>query len=164
MRLKGFVHTETGNIKEGLGFYEKAADLVLKSDLPDEIRENQLLFNAMNMLYALSANKDFDAAEAEAAKCKEMVEKRDVEAWTQDFYGTLGYHYLIKGDFDKAIENFAKSNPFNMFSTYYNAVAHDKKGEREEAMKFYKKVAEINRNGFGLALVRSKALEKVKEL
>ena len=163
LRLKGFIHTEMGKLKEGLEFYEKAVDLVLKSDLPDEVRENHLLYNAQNMLYALSANKDFEAAEAEAAKCLEMIEQKDVEGWRQNIHGTLGYHYLMKEDYDSALENFSKSNPFNMWTTYYRAVAHEKKGEIEEAMTFYEKVAETNRNGFGLALIRSKAQEKVKE-
>jgi tetratricopeptide (TPR) repeat protein len=92
-----------------------------------------------------------------------MIENRDVEAWRQNIHGTFGYHYLMKEDYDTALENFSKSNPFNMWTTYYRAVAHEKKGEMEEAMKFYKKVADTNRNGLDLAFVRSKALEKVKE-
>lgn len=142
---------------------EKAGKLAVEADLDDVIKENQRLFTTIDKVYVLSANEDFEAAIAEAEKAKEILDTKDAEDWNQWLDGHLGYHYVIKGDYDKAIEHLAKSDPFSMRHTYYRAVAYDKKGEKEEAMKFYKKVADTNRNGFGLALIRSKALEKVKE-
>ena len=163
LRVKSIIHTENGNLEEAMTFNEKAGKLAVEADLDDVIKENLILFTTLDKVYILSAMENFEAAIAEAEKAKVIIEKRDAEDWDQWLNGHLGYHYVLKGDYDKAIEHLAQSSPFNMWHTFYRAVAHEKKGEMEEAMKFYKKVADTNRNGLDLAFVRSKALEKVKE-
>jgi tetratricopeptide (TPR) repeat protein len=163
LRLKSIIHTDAGNLEEGMTFNEEAGKIAVEADLDDVIKENQILFTTLDKVYILTVKNDFEGAIAEAEKAKEVLATRDTEDWNQWLDGHLGYHYLLKGEYDKAIEHFAQSSPFNMWHTYYRAVAHDKKGEKEEAMKFYKKVANTNRDGLGLAFIRQKALEKVKE-
>lgn len=159
----GFILTETGNTEEGLKILKKAGEQTEKSDLPEATKEYFTLYTAMNMMYALSAKGEFEAAASEAEKCQKLLEKRKISNEEQNFYSTLGHHEVMKGDYDKALECFAKGNQQHPMTMFYRAVAYEKKGNKEEAMKSYKNVAEHNVNSLPLALVRARALEKIKE-
>jgi len=104
LRLKGFIHTESGNPEKGLEFYEKAGELVLKSDLPERLQKMHIYYTGVTKLYALSAMKDFDAAAVEAEKCKKMLENIKNLDEVQNFHTMLGYHEIMKGDYDKALQ------------------------------------------------------------
>lgn len=163
LRLKGFIHTESGNPEKGLEFYEKAGEVVLKSNLPERLKEMQIYYTGVTKLYALSAMKDFEAAAAEAEKCKKMLESiKNLDA-VQNFHTMLGYHEIMKGDYDKALEYLGKGDPDYQPTMYYMAVAYEKKGDKTKAMEWYKKVLDSNINTINLAFYLPRVKEKLKE-
>jgi tetratricopeptide (TPR) repeat protein len=163
LRLKGLVNTESGNPKKGLEFYEKAGELVLNSDLPERLQEMHIYYAEVGKMYALSAMKDFEAAAAEAEKCKKMLENIKNLDDVQNFHTMLGYHEIMKGDYDKALEYLGKGDPDYQPTMYYMAVAYEKKGDKEKAMEWYKKLLDNNINSLNLAFYLPRVKEKLKE-
>jgi tetratricopeptide (TPR) repeat protein len=163
LRLKGFIHTESGNPEKGLEFYEKAGELVLKSDLPERLQKMHIYYTGVTKLYALSAMKDFDAAAVEAEKCKKMLENIKNLDEVQNFHTMLGYHEIMKGDYDKALQYLGKGDPDYQPTMYYMAMAFEKKGDIAKAMEWYKKLLDKNINSLNLAFYLPRAKEKLKE-
>ena len=46
---------------------------------------------------------------------------------------------------------------------YYSAMAHNKKGDQQNARKLFEKITQSNINSLNLALVRNRALEELNK-
>ena len=148
---QGLTVSEAGDPKKGKEYFDKAADLLAKSDLPPAIKEN---FNVRSMLwrfYSLTANNDLDKAQALSDQIKTKIESKKNPDQEITYDVMLGYFEYKKGNYDKAIEYFAKDNSQDPLTWYYIAQAYSKKGDKEDSEKFLDKIAKWNVNSLHLA-------------
>ena len=73
----------------------------------------------------------------------------------------LGILETKKNNFDGALEHFGNADLENPYIWYWKAIALEKSGDGEQAMKMYSKVTNSYRNGIGLAVILIKAEKKV---
>jgi tetratricopeptide (TPR) repeat protein len=159
----GQIMNESGNASEGMKYYEKAIDLIGKANLPETAKNRFTTYSTMWRVYGLTALGQLDKAKAEADISKQKVESRKNYVEEKMLYGTLAYLEVKSGDYDKAIQYFSKADAEDPLNLYYSAVAYDKKGDKEKAGKIYSMIAKSNVNSLNLALVRKRALDKLKK-
>ena len=160
---QGFILTESGNPTEGMKYYEKASDLIKEAELSRPVKENYILNSIMWRCYVLTAKNEFDKAEADFEKYKQMVENRQNPGEERTLHSIYALREIKRGNYDKALEHFSKADTEDAFNWYYMAKAYEKKGDKENASKFYAKVANWNVNSLNLALVRQRAREKIQK-
>lgn len=160
---QGFILTESSNPTEGMKYYEKASDLIKEAELSKPVKENYILNSIFWRCYVLTAKNEFDKAKADFEKYKQMVENRQNPGEERDLHFVYALREIKRGNYDKALEHFSKADTEDAFNWYYMAEAYEKKGDKENASKFYAKVANWNVNSLGLALVRQRAREKIQK-
>jgi tetratricopeptide (TPR) repeat protein len=158
---QGFIATEGGNPKEGREYFEKATDLIAKSNLPTATKENFSMNSIFWKFYYLTANNELDKAQAAADECKAKVESRKNPNEEMFFNTLLGIFEVKKGDFDKAISSFSKGDQEDPLTWYYNAVAYSKNGDKENSAKLFSKISKWNISSMNLAFVRKNAAEEL---
>lgn len=160
---QGYVLTESGNPAEGMKLYDKANELLGKSKLPEADKENMNTSSMMWHVYFLVSNDELDKAIPELEKYKQKVESRKNPGEEMNLNSMLGFYEMKKGNYDKAIEYFSKANKEDPWTMYYSAVAYNKKGDRQNALKLFEKITNWNVNSMRLALVRKRAMEDSKK-
>ena len=161
--FEGFIVTEAGNPAEGLNYMEKAVELVGESQLSEPVRENLITATTMIHFYALTANNELEKASVEAEKCQARIESRKNLGEEMQLNSFLAFNEIKKGDYDKAIEYLTKADTEDPWNWYYTAVAYNKKGEKQNALKLFEKITQWNVNSLSLALVRKHAMEELKK-
>jgi tetratricopeptide (TPR) repeat protein len=160
---QGYVYTESGNPAEGLKLYDKAIDLQGKSKLPVADNENVNTYFMMLHIYLLVSNNELEKAIPELEKYKQKVESRKNPGEEMNLNSMSGYFEMKKSNYDKAIEYFSKANKEDPWNLYYTAVTYNKKGDRQNALKLFKKITNWNINTLRLALVQKRAMEELKK-
>jgi tetratricopeptide (TPR) repeat protein len=160
---QGLIFSEAGNPMEGYKCYQKAFDLIGKANLQEAVKENFNTYSLLWNYYALTAKGELDKAKAEAEKCKQKVESRKNPDEEMFLNSISAFFEIRKGNYDKAIEYFAKADREDPLNWYYNAVACNKKGDKQNASKLFEKVTKWNVNSLNLALVRNRAKEELKK-
>lgn len=156
--LEGFVLTEMGQVQKGMKKFEEANRILSKSNLPTEIKSNLEINNNLNLCYSLAACDKISEAEKKAEMCTQMINKRGNQNEIQNLQGTLALLEMKKGNYQKAIDHFQKTDlknsPFNMQKI---ALAYEKMGNEQMANDYFDKVKKSNQNGIGYALIRNSA-------
>jgi len=160
--FEGFTVSEAGNPKKGKEYFEKAIDLLGKSELPDATKENLTVNSMLWRFYYLTANNELDKAQAQSNVCKTKIESRKNPGEEMFFNSMEGFLEFKKGDYDKAIKYFAEDNSQNPLTWYYTAQAYSKKGDKDNSDKYLDKIAKWNVNSLDLAFVRKNAIDEIK--
>lgn len=163
--VMGDVLCESGKYDEALGKYQMAVELIKKSDLSDQIKEN----TSLNLFYITGyvAARKGDLAEA-------RVKARQYLRGTED----LGNPTLIRlahqlmavialedRDYDKALEELPKASLQNPYNLYRMALAYKGKGDDAKAKEFAKQAASFNAvNNMAEAYVRNRARQLADSL
>lgn len=153
-----YVYSESGNPAEGMKLYNKAIDLLGKTKLPDVDKESMIAYSMSWYVYALISNGELDKAMSELEKYRQKVESRKNPGEEMNLNSMFGFFEVRKANYDKAIGYFAKASTENPWNWYYTAVAYNKKGDRQNAIKLFEKISKWNVNGLNLALVRKRAM------
>lgn len=161
--FEGYVYSESGNPAEGLKFYDKAIDLIGKSKLPEADNENMITYSMGWHVYTLISNGELDKVMPELEKYRQKVESRKNPGEEMELNSMFGLFETRKGNYDKALEYFAKANTESPMNWYYTASAYSKKGDKQNAIKLFDKITKWNVNSLDLALVRKPAMEALKK-
>ncbi|MCZ7556380.1 MAG: tetratricopeptide repeat protein [Bacteroidia bacterium] len=109
------------------------------------------------------------ARKGELAAAAALADKAERELQgTNDPRAMNGVHFLrglvahLSGKQQDAIGHFTPISNEMIEARYYAALAHEALGEKEQALKLYKEVVDWNFNDIQYALVRSKAVAKLK--
>lgn len=159
---EGFTYTERGNAAEGKKYFEKAIDLIGKSNLPEATKENLTTNSMLWRFYYLTANGDLNNAIAESEKCKAKIESRKNPGEEMYLNSLMGLLEIKKGDYDKAISYLSQADNQDPWTWYYTALAYKMKGDKENSAKLFSKITKCNVNSLNLALVRNLAMESLK--
>lgn len=158
---QGLILTETGNPTEGMKYYEKATDLIGKSKLSKVDVDNFMIQSMLWKYYALTAQGDYDKAKVEADRAKEKIESRKNHNEEMALNSLMAYSALKDGKYDEAIQLYSKADQEDPLNWYYQAVAYNMKGDKQNASALMEKIKKSNVNSLNLALVRNKSLENM---
>jgi len=162
--FQGFTATEGGKPAEGMKYFEKAEDLISKSNLTAAVKENLNTRAMLWRFYSLTSSNDLDKAQAAYDQVKTRVESRNNPNEEMFLNTLLGLFEIKKGDYDKAVENLSKADTQDPLTLYLTAVAYSKMGDKSNSEKLYDKVTKWNINSLNLAFVRNHAMEELKSL
>lgn len=155
---QGFILTETGNPEEGMKYYEKAFDLIGKSELSKVDRDNLMTHVGLWKFYNLTAQGDYEKAKVEADKVKQTIESRKNHGEEMFLNSLMGYSAFKQGNYDEAIQYLSKADAEDPLNWYYQAMTYQKMGDTQKAAKLMEKIKTSNVNSMNLALVRNKTL------
>jgi len=113
--------------------------------------------------YYLTASNELDKASAESEKCKAKIESRKNPGEKMAMNSLFALFELKKGNYDKAIQYFSEADTQDPLNWYYTAIAYNKKGDKQNALKLFEKVSKWNVNSLNLALVRKRAMDELKK-
>ncbi|HAH25636.1 MAG TPA: hypothetical protein DCL77_18080, partial [Prolixibacteraceae bacterium] len=156
---QGLILTETGNPTEGMKYYQKATDLIGKSKFSKVDVDNFMTQSMMWQYYNLTAQGNYDKAKAEADKAKQKVDSRKNHGEEMFLNALMGYSAFKQGNYDQAIQLYSKADTEDPLNWYYQAMAYDKKGDKQNANKLLEKIKTSNVSSLNLALAKNKAME-----
>jgi tetratricopeptide (TPR) repeat protein len=162
--FQGFTATESGDAESGMKYFDKATDLISKSELPQTTKENLITNSMLWRFYSLTANNDLDKAQAEYEKCKERIESRKNPNEVMFLNSLLGLLEIKKGEYDNAIKYFSQADNQDPWNWYFTAVAYEKKGDTQNSEKILDRITKYNVNSLNLAFVRNHAKEDLKSI
>jgi tetratricopeptide (TPR) repeat protein len=152
---------ERGRVKDGIKSYQKAKDLIKSADLTEAEKkdyETDMMLRGMHVHTVLG---EFDKAAEDYRLCKEHIETLDNPPYERILNRYAAILEIEKGNPDEALAHLDKASQTSVLTWYYQAVALDKKGEKDRARELYDKVANWNVNSFNLGLVRNMAKKKL---
>jgi len=158
----GFILLENNNASEAAKNFNQARILTEKSELTDAARETARLNRKVERFSLLLNILEFDAAEKLLLEIKQIVDARKNPVEMENYYTNWGILERYRGNYDKALEAFAKANVTDPYVMYQKAIALEMKGDREAAKKTYEEVVNWNWIGNPYALIRNKAKQKVQ--
>lgn len=155
----GRVFLETGQVEEGKGWYERGWKIIEGADMPakDKIIWKVRYLHALSRIAARGG--DFDRAWGFAEEARKLMDsdpdQADHYAWVYPYL--LGYIHLEQGEYDRALEEYQKSNTDRPFIQLEIARAYAAKGDLEKARLWFGKVLE-SATGLGTEEVISRPL------
>ena len=157
----GNIHTELGDPVEGLKYYNKAIDLIDKVELGQSEKET-IIFNSIQW----QANALI--AQGELEKAKEILQNYEQQGTTKEDKAKEKTLNLLRarlamaeGNDDAALELLSNADASNPMVVYYQAIIHEKKGDKDKASELYQKLEEWTDNSIDLAFVRNKMSKKL---
>ena len=154
---------EANRIEDASAHLDKANQVRDASSLPAPVKDGGRIVATLGRARILAAQKKPDAAAAEVAKVTPQIEQRKNPFEERFRHQTLGLLELEQGRYQQALDHLAKAGLTDPYVLYYQAVAHEKKGDSEAASKLYTRVANWNSTSLGHAIVRSRAIAKGKK-
>lgn len=158
--LIGNILYEWGKLDEAMARYEKAVDVVKKSSLSQEVKDN----TELNFLYNAAA-VSMRSGDLEGARVKANQYLKGVEAIRNPNQIRLAHQLagmiaLEAKDYDTALKEFGLASQLNPYNLYRMSLAHRGRGDAKKARELCKKAAEFNAlNNMNYAFIRTKARE-----
>lgn len=163
--LMGLIQSEFGKYDEALGNFTLAWQLVLGSELNQQVKDNFETNFAYNKTIIALAKGQIDSANYYSKKYEKLAFKRDNSFQKMRNNRLKGMIAYKQRDFNNSIVHFEKTNLQNPYNLYRIALAYEGKNETEKAKDFYEKAANFNAlNDLNFWLVRQKALKKISEM
>ncbi|MFQ5604324.1 MAG: tetratricopeptide repeat protein [bacterium] len=160
---EGFIQTESGNPTAGLKSYQKAVELVNSPDASEDTKNTFKVNSMLNLCYATIMKGDLEKAEADLAKCQQMVQERQVPNESQLMHSVYALLESKKGNYPTALEHYGKSGADNPFDMYYKAMTYEKMGDADNAGKLHQQLQNWNVNTLTYALMQQHIKQVAKK-
>lgn len=157
------IYLEMGNPDKAVSSVAECKKVVMASALSAPMKENFAKGALFNEALIAAKRKDFTQAMAKADEYEAKVEAGKDPKEMEEYHALLGRIDFEKTDYDKAIGNLEQANQENPYTLYLLAVSESKTGDKAQAEKLFKKVANWNEASLYYAFVRSKAMKAAKE-
>ncbi|MCK4823660.1 tetratricopeptide repeat protein, partial [bacterium] len=154
--------TEAGQFDKGEAFLDKADAFIETAELKEADRKSYKLYAGLDRCYFNIMKGELEKAESDVQTWMQLVEERKNPDEKQFLHMILGLLETKKNNFDGALEHFGNADLENPYIWYWKAIALEKSGDGEQAIKMYSKVTNSYRNGIGLAVILIKAEKKVR--
>lgn len=156
--FKGGIYVEMGKLKEATDAFNKSTQLILQSNLSQQVKNNAKLFLHYNLGTVALAKKDIKSAKFETEEYKKTAEANKNINQIRFAHELIGRIAAIEKNNNLAISELLQSNLQNPYNLYRLAVIYQAKGDKLKAKEYYKKAAHF----FGLpalnyAFIRNKA-------
>lgn len=156
----GNILFEAGRYSEASEKYNKSLETALKSDLPEEVKENtkRLALYNKGRVSLMSGNIDEAKLMADQFSKSAVQANNTFQTWlSHELNGLIA---LQEDDLTKAREEFNKANQQNPKTHYLLALTNERIGNKEEAEKCYEKSKNFNAlTSLNQAFVRNKTEE-----
>jgi tetratricopeptide (TPR) repeat protein len=160
--LKGHIFLFTGEPKKALKLYEESYELMLATDLSQEIK-----YNAKWTLMAFAARvaiiqEKWEEAQKYIENYTKFAVKNDNPNQIRFAHEITGLLYLNTGKYELAITEFQNSNLLNPWNYYRIGEAYENLGDHDNAQTNYRQAAYANSlNSMNYAFIRAQALAKI---
>jgi tetratricopeptide (TPR) repeat protein len=163
--LMGNILYESGKYDKALAMYEDAVEVVKKSDLSQEVKDN----TELNFLYNAAAisikKKDFKDAGAKAKQYLEGTEAIGNPNQIRLAHQLAGMIALDEKDYDVALKELGQASQLNPYNLYRMSLAYEGKGDGKKAREFCSKAADFNAlNNMNYAFIRTRAKELLEAM
>ncbi|MBC8185273.1 tetratricopeptide repeat protein [candidate division KSB1 bacterium] len=161
----GNILFETGRFDEALANYEAALKTVVKSDLSEEVKDNNRRGNLFNVARVMFKKGDIAGAKAKAKEFHEQVKATNNPNQIRLAHQLAGMIALEEQEYDQAIEEFQQANQQNPYNLFRMALAYKGNGDTEKAQEFFARAANFNAlNNPNQAYIRTKAQKMLKKM
>jgi tetratricopeptide (TPR) repeat protein len=138
------IRFEAGDLKEAVRLYAKAADVVDRSALAEQVKGITRLANRYNTAMLAAAQGAYDQAWEEASTMQ-----RDAEALGNVFQGRLAHEAkgriaLLRKEPAAAIDEFKQASDLNPYNLYRMGQANRMLGKEDEARRWFSAAAGFN--------------------
>ncbi len=137
--------------------------------------ERASLLNDENITRNVTANEQYQKAwvnilfgKYEKAK-KNLGELKKIQEARNDPTAMYGYHslsgmaHLMEGNYELAIENFNKGDETDIYFNYFKGLSLKAQGKKEESLKIFKDLSNINFSNWDIAIIRGLAKNQLGE-
>lgn len=160
----GNILLEQNIINEAMEKYQKALQIIQKSNLSQEIKENAENFYFYNMARVSLSNGNIPEAEVQAEEFSKRIEKlgnRNLFKFSHQLKGMIAFE---EKNYDEALGEFGRSNLQNPYNLYRISLAYKMKGDITKAKEFCTKAANHNtKMSMDYAFIRKKAKQTLKQ-
>jgi len=160
---QGYILSCCGKPENALKNIEKSIMLIETADLNEDQRFELTMNAAIWKSHAYIEMGEFEKSEVELDHCEKLAEKLD-NSYTQNMIILLSAYKDIKQkNYDIAINKLDKLKYKGSLSTYYNALAHDLKGDKEQATKYYESFINGKESGINVAMYYKRIHDKLSD-
>ncbi|MBN2412841.1 tetratricopeptide repeat protein [candidate division KSB1 bacterium] len=165
LNTMGNILLEMGRVKEAEEKYMQAVDIISKSNLSQEVKDNATRGGLFNMSQAALKDGDIETAKAKADEYRQQVEALNNPNFIRLSHQLTAMIALDEKDYNKAIEELQMANLQNPYNLYRMALAYKGQGDEEKSLEFLKKAANFNGlNNLNYAFIRTKAKNMLEEM
>ena len=160
----GDILLETGKLDEAKAKYLKAVEVIEKSDLSKEIKDDAkqgLLFNEARI--ALE-KEDLVTAKSKAEKYCKQAEAGHNPLEMQTYHELAGMIALHEKRYDDALKGLQQANQRNPRNLCKMAKAYEGKGDKEKAKEMWTRAANFNEINYNYAFIQTKVRKKLAEM
>jgi tetratricopeptide (TPR) repeat protein len=158
--VAGIINLELGDLAEAARQFEMARTFLVKSELSPTSKEGFSLNQIYQRCALLSKVREFEMVDDLMLNAKTLVDKRMNSVEERNYVLNRARHELDKGNYDNVITLCQKA-PLDIYGWHLTARAHEGKGDREKARKFYEMIVNWNGSGLTYALIRPHARQKL---
>jgi tetratricopeptide (TPR) repeat protein len=152
-----WVYTTSGQTTAAQHVLEDGWQTMMGSPLPESIKRSFARRYHVASGVCAAASGDLPRARASAEKIRRIVEAgEDLTEW-EDYNWLMGEILLEEEDYRGAIANLLNASEENSRVLYLLGTAHERRGEREQARRYYDRVWNFNRPGLMYAVTRRAA-------
>jgi tetratricopeptide (TPR) repeat protein len=142
--MKANILLDMGKHQEALAAFERSAQLITRSNLSRQIKDDTKLFQHYNNARLAIARKDLKTAKAEAEEFRKGTEANGNPNQIRLAHELAGTIALAEYKSDAAIAELLQSNQQDPYDLYRMALAYQMKGDKARAKEFCKKAAHFN--------------------
>ncbi len=132
LALMGNIHLEMGAVGAAAEKYQQAQDITEKSDLAENVKNNNRRFYPFFACRIAIANRDFKTAKESANQFIEKVILVENPLEMSLGHELLGMIALAEEDYDKAISELNQADHQNPYNLYRLALAYKRNGELDK--------------------------------
>jgi tetratricopeptide (TPR) repeat protein len=163
--LKGYLCRAQKKTEEALQSFNQARDLIEKSQLPENIKNNFRRGYPYNEARIALMQNDPEQAEADLEKFRAQVEKTESPYQLRLVHELAGQIALEKGEYQRAIEELNQASQQSALNLYRIATAYEHMNDLKDALSYYQQAANFNAlMDMDFALIRTDAERKAAEL
>jgi tetratricopeptide (TPR) repeat protein len=156
-----YLFTEAEQFDKGGAHLDEVDAFIETAEIKEADRATYKLFAGLDRCYHNIMKGEVEKADADVQPWIALVEERQNPDEKQFLHMILGLLETGKKNYEAAINHFDKADMESPYIWYRKAVALEKSGDTETAMKLYNKVATSYRNGLALAVILKQAEAKV---
>ena len=161
----GNIYFEMGNYDKAKENYEASLNMILNSNLSENVKDNAKRFSLYNDARIAVMKNDAETAKKKSKELWAEANKTQNNFQLKLCHEINGMAAMNEKNYKKAVSEFEKANLQNPYILYRIAMAYHNSGNKEEAKKYYKKAANFNAlNNLNQAFIRLKAKKMASEM
>ena len=165
LNTMGNILLEMGKFDEAGENFLQALEVMRKSDLSREVKDNTIRAGLFNMAHTALREGDITEAKAKAEEYRLEVATLNNPNLTRQSHQLMAMIAMHEEDHSKAMEKLQQANLQNPYNLYRMALAYEGMGDKEKAIEFLNKAVNFNGlNNLNYAFIRTKAQHMLQEM